>query len=888
MTTCLLLVDGSSYLYRAYHALPPLQTRRGQPTGAIYGMVHMLRQLLAQHRPSHCAVVFDAPGGSFRQTLYPGYKAQRPAMPEALAAQLEPLFQVIAALGLAQLREAGVEADDVLASLAQQAQARAWPVIIASNDKDLAQLVNEQVQIYHPFEQKLLDAAGVLRKYGVRPEQMGDYLALVGDSSDNIPGVPQVGPKTAARWLAHYGSLDNLLAHEAELGGQVGANLRSHHPTVHLARQLVRLRTDLNLPDLEHLRPQAPDLEKLQHYYTELEFTTWLESPPPPPPSTEGRYETVTDPATWQVWLARFQAAPLLALDTETTSLDTHAAELVGLAFALEPGSGCYVPLAHTQAGIPVVGQLSRDQVLADLKPLLENPTCAKLGQNLKYDAEILANYQIELRGIQHDTLLAAYVLDSSLRHYDLDTLAKRELHYQTISYAEITEKGKRGFAEVGLAEATRYAAEDADLSYRLHTAFWPRLRAEPTLKQLYETLEIPLIPVLARMERHGILLDSAKLQQHSAELAVQLKTLEHQLYSVTGQPFNPASPKQLQAVLYEHLRLPVLEKTPKGQASTAESALQGLMDLHPVVPLLLEHRSLSKLKSTYTDRLPQQVSPQTGRVHTSFHQTGTSTGRLSSSDPNLQNIPVRSPEGRRIREAFIAPPGSVLLAADYSQIELRILAHWCADPALLAAFQNDQDVHRATAAEIFSTPPGAVSADQRRAAKAINFGLIYGMSAFGLARQLGISREAAQAYLQRYFERYPSVKNFMDQLRLQARQQGYVETLLGRRLYLPDLQARNAALRQAAERAAINAPMQGSAADFIKRAMLALDAWLQHSGSQARMLLQVHDELVLEVPESELATVSAQVRHLMEQVYPLRVPLRVEIGLGPNWDAAH
>ncbi len=899
MTHLLLLVDGSSYLYRAYHALPALHTRTGQPTGAIFGTINMLRQLLAQHQPSHCAVVFDAPGGSFRNILYLGYKAQRPAMPDELVAQLEPLAGLISALGLSQLREPGVEADDVIATLTRQAVSQHWPVIIASSDKDLAQLVQAQVQLYNPFEQQLMDRAAVKAKYGVWPEQIRDYLALVGDSSDNVPGVPQVGAKTAARWLAEFGDLDALLAQADTITGRAGANLRAHRTTLDLARTLVSLRDDLSLPlELAALTPRPPDNVQLQVAYQQLEFTRWLRELPSDPPASEPltpepqtatqHYRALLTLADWQAYLHQLQQAPQFALDAQTTQLTPFESELVGIALAISLGEAVYVPLAHHYLGVPA--QLDRAQVLSDLKPLLENPQCGKIGHNLKAACHLFAQLGIQLNGIAHDTLLAAYVLDSTAHAQGLDTLAQQHLHYTTMSYASLVGKGKAqlSFADVPIADASRYAAEAADITLKLHHTLWPQLQAKPQLCALYQDLEIPLVPVLARMERCGILLDSERLQRQSAELAAHLHTLETQLFDLAGTRFNPGSPKQLQTVLYTQLKLPALEKTPTGQPSTAESALQALTELHPIVPLILAHRSLSKLKSTYTDRLPAQVHPRSGRVHTTLHQAATSTGRLSSTDPNLQNIPIRTLEGRRIREAFVAPQGWVLLAADYSQIELRILAHWCEDPALLSAFQAQQDIHRATAAEVFGVALEQVSSDQRRAAKAINFGLIYGMSAFGLARQLGISREAAQAYLSRYFQRYPGVKSYMDALRTQAHEQGYVETLLGRRLYLPDLRARNAAVRQAAERAAINAPMQGSAADIIKRAMLSIDAWLQTTGSAAKMLLQVHDELVLEVPENQVEAISAQVRRLMSEAYPLKVPLVVDIGVGHNWDEAH
>ncbi|RMD79623.1 MAG: DNA polymerase I [Gammaproteobacteria bacterium] len=890
----LLLVDGSSFLYRAFHALPPLANSRGEPTGAVYGVLKMLDKLLAEHRPERVAVVFDAPGRTFRDELYAPYKAHRPPMPEELAAQIEPLLEILRARGLPVLVVEGVEADDVIGTLARRAAAEGMEVLIATGDKDMAQLVGERVRLVNTQSERVLDARGVEERYGVPPALIPDYLALVGDSSDNIPGVPGVGPKTAARWLRQYGSLEGLLAHAGEIPGKAGERLReAGREQLLLARELATIRCDLDLPlEPAQLVPGQPDRERLRELYRRLEFRSWLaELEQEDPPEEEGRrrragYETVLDEAGLERWLARLEQAELISLDLETTSLDYMSAEVVGVALAVAPGEAAYLPLAHAYPGAPA--QLDRERVLARLRPLLEDPARPKVGHNLKYDASVLANHGIRLRGIRHDSMLESYVLESTSRH-DLDTLARRHLGRHSLRYEDVAGKGARQvpFQEVAVEEAAPYAAEDADLALRLHRRLWPRLEALPRLRAVYEELEVPLVPVLSRMERAGVLVDARRLEEQGRELAARLEALRAQAHELAGVAFNLDSPKQIQEVLYGRLGLRVPRKTPKGQPSTSESALQELLGEHPLVALILDYRALAKLKSTYTDRLPRQIHPRTGRVHTSYHQAVTATGRLSSSDPNLQNIPIRTPEGRRIRQAFVAPPGHLLLAADYSQIELRILAHLSGDEGLRRAFAEGRDIHTATAAELFGVAPEAVTPEQRRSAKAINFGLVYGMSAFGLARQLGIPQEQAQAYMERYFARYPGVPALMEALREQARRQGYVETLFGRRLHLPDIHARQQARRQYAERAAINAPMQGTAADIIKRAMIRLDAWAREREG-VRMIMQVHDELVFEVREELAEEAARTVAGAMAEAAELAVPLEVEVGLGASWEEAH
>ncbi|WJW75464.1 DNA polymerase I [Thiohalobacter sp. IOR34] len=893
----LILVDGSSYLYRAYHALPPLTNSRGEPTGAVYGVANMLRRLLKDYRPRQVAVVFDAKGKTFRDEMFEQYKAHRPPMPDDLVAQIEPLHQLVEALGFPMLIVPGVEADDVIGTLARQAAAEGRPVLISTGDKDMAQLVGDRVTLVNTMTNTTLDRDGVIEKFGVPPERIVDYLALVGDSSDNIPGVPRVGPKTAAKWLNQYGSLDAIIAHANEIKGKVGESLRQHLDDLELSRRLASIRCDLELPvGPDDLQLREPDRERLRELYQQLEFRSWLkelldapaEAGEDPPAATDGDYETVLDEARLVAWLERLEAAPHFAFDTETTSLDYMEARIVGVSFAVEAGEAAYVPLAHDYPGAPA--QLDREAVLARLKPLLEDPAPRKIGQNLKYDMNVLANHGIELAGIGYDTMLESYVLDSTASRHDMDSLALKYLGRKTISFEQVAGKGAKqlSFNEVPLEQAAPYAAEDADITLRLHQALWPRLESEPALRRVFETIELPLVPVLSHMERTGVLIDARLLAEQSRELAGRLHEIEAEAQRLAGQPFNLGSPKQIQEILFEKQGLPVLAKTPKGAPSTAESVLAELALDYPLPRLILEHRSLAKLKSTYTDKLPQQINPVTGRVHTSYQQAVAATGRLSSTDPNLQNIPVRTEEGRRIRQAFIAPPGRRILAADYSQIELRIMAHLSGDAGLLRAFAEGQDIHRATAAEVFGVPPEAVTADQRRSAKAINFGLIYGMSAFGLARQLGIERAAAQEYVERYFARYPGVKAYMDATRAKAHEDGYVETLFGRRLYLPEINARNQQRRAAAERTAINAPMQGSAADIIKRAMIRTHDWLQGAGLEVRMIMQVHDELVFEVGEADLAAASEGIRGCMEGAAELAIPLLVEIGIGANWDEAH
>jgi DNA polymerase-1 len=903
----LVLVDGSSYLFRAFHALPALSNSKGLPTGAVYGVGNMLRRLIADYRPTLLAVVFDAKGKTFRDDLYPQYKANRPPMPKELAVQIEPLHELIRAMGLPLLIVAGVEADDVIGTLTHQAAARGMHSIVSTGDKDMAQLVDDSTTLVDTMSNSRLDPAGVEAKFGVPPERIVDWLALMGDTVDNIPGVPKVGPKTAAKWLRTYGTLDNLIHHADEIKGKVGEHLRASLSQLPLSRKLATIDRQVDLPmGPEQLRIEAPRQAQLIALLRELELKTWLAEQLQGGDGAEGsgseaasgqaragsddssRYETVLDHKDFETWMQRLRSAELFAFDTETTGLDTLQAELVGVSFAVEPGQAAYVPLAHRAPGTP--RQLPRETVLQALKPLLENPQRAKVGQNLKYDMSVLARCGIAMEGIRFDTMLESYVLDSTATRHDMDALALKYLGIKTIHFEDIAGKGKaqKTFDRIELEQAAPYAAEDADVTLRLHRALWPKLQAEPRLLQLFRDIEMPLVPVLSRMERNGVLVDAARLERQSEELAERLREIEERAYAAAGGPFNLASPKQIQTILFDRMGLPVLAKTPKGAPSTAESVLQELAEEYDLPRLILDHRSLAKLRSTYTEKLPQQVRPETGRVHTSYHQAVAATGRLSSSDPNLQNIPVRTEEGRRIRQAFIAPPGHKILAADYSQIELRIMAHLSQDASLLRAFSSGRDIHRATAAEVFGVPPEQVDKDLRRSAKAINFGLIYGMSSFGLARQLGIERGAAQAYIDLYFERCPGVKEFMDRTREQARRQGWVETVYGRRLYLPDIRSSNRQRRQYAERTAINAPMQGTAADIIKRAMIRVDAWLRKQDAEIKMIMQVHDELVFEVPEGALSLVRDKVPELMTSAADLSVPLEVETGIGDNWDQAH
>ncbi|RME33774.1 MAG: DNA polymerase I [Gammaproteobacteria bacterium] len=895
----LLLIDGSSYLFRAFHALPPLTTSDGRPTGAIHGVLNMIRKLLREYRPDYVAVVFDAPGKTFRDEIYEEYKANRPPTPEELSAQIEPLHEIIRAMGLPLLMVEGVEADDVIGTLARQAEQEGIRTVISTSDKDMAQLVNDHITLVNTMSNTVLDREGVVKKFGVAPEQIIDYLALVGDTSDNIPGIPKVGPKTAAKWLQQYGSLDGIIAHADEIKGKVGESLRASLDQLALSRELATIRCDVPLEVKPgELVPGEPDRQRLIELYRDLQFRSFLEELlHPPEEEEEGTveddappvdYELVLDRLALDLWLEKLRQAELFAFDTETTSLDYMQAELVGLSFAVEPGHAAYVPVAHRYPGAP--RQLSREEVLEAMRPLLEDEGRAKIGHNLKYDMSVLARHGIELRGIACDTMLESYVADSTAARHDMDSLVLKYLGLRTIHYEDVAGKGRKQlrFDEVPLEAAAPYAAEDADMVLRLHDRLIPQVRALPGVEELLLEIEVPLIPVLSRMERNGVMVDAQMLARQSAELAQKMARLEAKAHELAGQPFNLGSPKQIQEILYDKLGLPVLAKTPKGQPSTAESVLAELALDYPLPAVILEYRSVSKLKSTYTDKLPEQIDPDTGRVHTSFHQAVAATGRLSSSDPNLQNIPIRTEEGRRIRQAFIAPSGYRLVAADYSQIELRIMAHLSADEALLEAFSRGEDIHRATAAQVFGVAPEQVSDEQRRAAKAINFGLIYGMSAFGLAKQLGIDRSAAREYVDAYFARYPGVAAYMDRIKARARLLGYVETLFHRRLYLPEIDSRNAARRQYAERTAINAPMQGTAADIIKRAMIAVDRWLLESGVDARLILQVHDELVLEVAEGEVEEVTATLRELMTGAAELAVPLVVDIGVGGNWDEAH
>jgi DNA polymerase-1 len=904
----LLLVDGSSYLYRAFHAMPDLRNAQGEPTGALRGVINMLRRLAADYKADYRACVFDAKGPTFRDEWYPDYKGHRPPMPEDLAAQIAPIHDVVRALGWPLLMLDGVEADDVIGTLARHATERGIDCIISTGDKDLAQLVNKHVSLVNTMSEEKLDEAGVLAKFGVTPAGIVDYLALIGDSVDNVPGVDKCGPKTAVKWLQQYGSLDEIVAHADEIGGKVGENLRAHLDFLPLARRLLTVKCDVELPQpLEALASGGENADALRPLYERYGFRGLIEelskgprkvvdAPPPaadaaPSTDPEGshrtRYEIILDRAAFDRWLALLMAAKVVSLDTETTSLEPMEAQLVGMSFALTPGVAAYLPLAHCYPDAPA--QLPRDEMLAQLRPWLESPAHGKLGQNLKYDRHVFANHGIRLAGVVDDTLLESYVLDAD-RSHNLDALVTRHLGLKVISYDEVTGKGasRIGFDQVAVDRAADYAAEDADVTLRVHEVLAPRLTAEPKLTYIYRGIELPVAEILFEMERTGVLLDSRSLAAQSNELGQKMIDLESRAHAAAKQPFNINSPKQLAEILFERERLPVLKKTPGGTPSTDEEVLSQLALDYPLPALILEYRGLAKLKGTYTDKLPRMVRADTGRVHTSFSQAVAVTGRLSSSDPNLQNIPVRTAEGRRIRSAFIAPPGHVLISCDYSQIELRIMAHLSQDERLLQAFAEGEDVHRATASEVFGVPPAEVSSEQRRYAKVINFGLIYGMSAHGLAKNLGIERAAAASWIDRYFARYPGVLRYMDETRAQARGQGYVETVLGRRLQLPEIRSSQAARRQGAERAAINAPMQGTAADLIKLAMIAVAGWLKAERLGTRLILQVHDELVLEVPDAEIDLVRERVPALMEGVASLSVPLRVDAGVGLNWDEAH
>jgi DNA polymerase-1 len=897
----LVLVDGSSYVYRAYHALPPLTNSQGLATGAVKGVINMLRRLLKDYPDSPVAVVFDAKGKTFRDDIFAEYKAQRPPMPDDLREQIEPIHAIVRAMGLPFLCVEGVEADDVIGTLAREASAEGRPVVISTGDKDMAQLVDEQVTLVNTMTDTVLDPAGVVDKFGIPAELIIDFLALMGDKVDNIPGVPGVGEKTALALLQGLGGLDAIYAQldkvaELEFRGAktMGDKLAAEKDKAYLSYTLATIKTDVELDNrAAELNNGEPDNASLLEWFKKLEFKSWIDElqsggEEAVAASIAGDYEIVTGKKELQHWLDALQQAEAFAFDTETTSLDYMEARVVGVSFAVEAGKAAYVPLAHDYLGAPE--QLERDWVLEQLRPLLEDSHRHKIGQNLKYDASVLANHGIEMQGMRYDTMLESYVLDSTGTRHDMDSLALKYLGQSTIHFEDIAGKGAKQlrFNEIKLEEAGPYAAEDADITLRLHETLWPRLEQEPSLLSVFDEIEMPLVPILSRIERQGALLDREMLDQQSTELGQRLQELEREAHDMAGGEFNLGSPKQLGEILFDKLELPIIKKTPKGAASTAEEVLVELALDYPLPKVILEHRSLSKLKSTYTDKLPLMINPGTGRVHTSYHQAVTATGRLSSSDPNLQNIPIRTAEGRRIRQAFVAPAGYRVVAADYSQIELRIMAHLSGDEGLLTAFREGLDVHRATAAEVFDTGLDEVTDEQRRKAKAINFGLIYGMSAFGLARQLHLGRHEAQEYIDLYFERYPGVQAYMDNTRALAHDQGYVETLFGRRLYLPEINARNKMRQQAAERTAINAPMQGSAADIIKRAMLRVDRWLLDSGADARMIMQVHDELVLEVAESQLDAVCDGLCEQMSAAAELDVPLLVEAGIGSNWDEAH
>jgi len=919
MDNTLLLVDGSSYLYRAFHALPDLRSPDGHPTGAMHGMVNMLRRLRADFPAAYIACVFDAKGKTFRDDLYPEYKATRASMPEDLAKQIEPIHEVVRHMGWPILMVEGVEADDVIGTLAAQATARGLNTVVSTGDKDLAQLVNDKVMLINTMSNEKLDEAGVLAKFGVPPNRIIDYLTLIGDTVDNVPGVTKCGPKTAVKWLTLHGSLDGVIENAASITGAVGENLRAALEWLPKGRELITVKTDCDLVGHvvsieETLVGRPEDKDALRDFFQRYGFKTMLReigpgnaakygAPGAPAPALnspegmsgtqpgipiiKGEYETVTTNEQFERWLALIDRAPLTSVDTETTSLDPMAAEMVGISLSVEAGKGAYIPLAHRYAGVPE--QLNREDVLARMKPWLENPDKPKLGQNLKYDSHIFENHGVKLRGIVHDTLLQSYVFESHKPH-DMDTMALRHLGYTTIPYVDVCGKGASQicFDQVELGRATEYAAEDSDITLRLHQAMIGHVESDEGLNHIYRKIELPTSVVLQKIERNGVLIDAEKLAAQSNELAARIAELEQQAYELAGGPFNLGSPKQIGEIFFGKLQLPVIKKTATGAPSTDEEVLQKLAEDYPLPKILLEHRGLSKLKSTYTDKLPKMVNPKTGRVHTNYAQAVAITGRLASNDPNLQNIPVRTSEGRRIREAFVAPQGSVIVSADYSQIELRIMAHISEDEAMLRAFAAGEDIHRATAAEIFGVAPEEVQSEQRRYAKVINFGLIYGMSAFGLAQNLGIERGAASNYIERYFQRFAGVKRYMDETRLLAKERGYVETVFGRRLWLPEINSPNGPRRAGAERAAINAPMQGTAADLIKLAMIAVQDWIEKDALRTRMVMQVHDELVLEVPQDELELVKQKLPELMGGVATLKVPLVAETGIGSNWEEAH
>jgi DNA polymerase I len=898
-TKKLVVVDGSSYLFRAYHALPPLTTSTGFPSGAMVGVVNMLKKLMQEEKPDYFAVVFDTKSKNFRHALYPEYKANRPAMPEELALQIEPLHQIIQAMGIPLIAMEGYEADDVIGTLARIASDHGLSTVISTGDKDIAQLVDDKVTLVNTMTGSRLDAANVRAKFGVNPNQIVDYLTLIGDPVDNVPGIPKVGPKTAAKWLNEYQTLDNLIERAGEIKGKVGEYLRDNLTSLPLSKQLVTIQQDVPVARTpESLLCQPQNTEELKSLLEKYEFKSWLrelgrDAPsssivsPPVPEAKKGIYETVLTLERLQYWLDNLHTHRRFVLDTETTGLDPLQAELVGISLSAKVGEGAYIPLAHDYPDCPK--QLNRDQVLAMLKPLLENPELKVMGQHIKYDKHILARYGITISNISDDTMLESYVLNSTATRHDMDSLANHYLHYKTIHFEDVAGKGAKQitFDKVLLEPATEYAAEDADVTLRLHEVLSSQLAQDPTLESVYKDIEVPLIDVLWQMEEYGVSVDGEKLAEQSQSIAIELKALEEQATILAGEEFNLASPKQLQVILFEKLKLPIIESTPTGQPSTAENVLQELSHDYELPKVILAHRTLSKLKSTYTDKLPLQINPVTHRVHTSYHQAVTATGRLSSTDPNLQNIPIRTPEGRKIRQAFVAPKGTVFLSADYSQIELRIMAHLSQDEGLQTAFHLGEDIHRFTASQILGIPLEQVTDVQRRSAKAINFGLIYGMSAFGLARQIDESQAVAKAYMEQYFHRYPKVKTYMDSIRKQAEQKGYVETLFGRRLYLPDIRSKNMARKRAAERAAINGPMQGTSADLIKKAMITIHQTLKNQ-KDIKMLMQVHDELVFEVKESEIERAKSIVVNCMQNVANLSVPLVVGVGIGKNWDEAH
>ena len=897
----MVLVDGSSYLFRAFHALPNLMSTKGANTGAIKGVVAMIKKLVLDYPDSAIVVVFDAKGDTFRNELYPEYKANRAKMPDDLREQIAPIHEIIKALGLPLISISGVEADDVIGTMAVQAKAADYDVVISTGDKDMAQLVNENVSLINTMTGVEMNIDGVVEKFGVRPDQIIDYLALVGDTADNIPGVPKCGPKTAVKWLTEYSTLKGVMDNADAVKGKVGEYLRESLAHLPLSYELATIKLDVVLDeDIKEMHPRVPDKAALKTFYTEYEFRQWNEEladglEAPASTSTKDseiqasrEYDVVFQASEFEQWLEKLSSAEMITFDTETTSLDYMAAELVGVSFAIVAGEAAYVPIAHNYEGAPA--QLSLDTVLRGIKPILEDPSIKKIGQNMKYDMSVMGKYGVEIRGLAFDTMLESYVLNSVASRHNMDDLALKYLGRTTIHFEDIAGKGAKQvtFNQIDLEVAGEYAAEDADITLQLHQTIWPRLSESEKLRSVFEKIELPLVGVLSRIERNGVLLDTDLLAKHSEALAVRIVELEEEAYSLAGEEFNLGSPKQLQQIFFEKLKLPVIRKTPKGQPSTAEPVLQELAHDYPLPKVIMEYRGLTKLKSTYTDQLPKQVHESTGRVHTSYHQAVAATGRLSSKDPNLQNIPIRTEEGRRVRKAFIAAPGYKLIAADYSQIELRIMAHLSKDDGLLKAFRDGLDIHSATASEVFGHPIEQVKDFERRSAKAINFGLIYGMSAFGLARQLSIPRGDAQDYIDLYFERYPGVRAYMDSVREQAAGDGYVETIFGRRLYLPDITASNFQRRQGAERAAINAPMQGSAADIIKLAMIDVDGWLMESGIDAKMIMQVHDELVLEVREDLVPKVMAIVDEKMSSAAELDVPLVVESGMGDNWEVAH